>query len=230
MISTSTLLPTPPQPMPGYTDMPGNARLLPKFDLAALCLAQGRTQVDTAREVGVDVSTIRRWTGMPSFRAAINQEREHVLGGARDRFRAMLDTALDSVEGLLQSPDEGIRLKAATLVLDKVPLFDEKALNFIGPTDTQDTDAGQFQGFMDAISGGKTSGNGFDGEAPQEFIEVVRDTLEKLVAGEVSLDEARSKLDHDDLDVEWARELLAQGGEGVGGYADGLWYCLNHDE
>ena len=71
----------------------------------ARLLALGRTQRATARQVGVDPRTIRRWlTGNPTFVEFIEKQRESVSSE---------DEVTTALYDLLYDPSPNIRIQAA---------------------------------------------------------------------------------------------------------------------
>jgi hypothetical protein len=85
-----------------------NVMLTPIQRRAGRALGHGYSQRVTARKVGCDERTIRRWlTDVPGFREYVEECRETLTD----------EEPLDVLRELLTSPDERVRLSAAqTLV------------------------------------------------------------------------------------------------------------------
>lgn len=90
---------------------------------AALLLAAGRSKSDTAKEVGVDPSTVFAWLRDPKFEAQVNLERENTLSEARDKFRNLAVKAAETLGELLNDESPTVRLGAAKLVSEQLGLF-----------------------------------------------------------------------------------------------------------
>lgn len=89
---------------------------------AVVLLTQGRTGIETAREVGVDPTTLRRWRRSPSFVAAVSEAQGEAIEAAQVRLGGLLDGALSAIESVLADPaaPHAARLRAAELVLNRV--------------------------------------------------------------------------------------------------------------
>lgn len=87
---------------------------------AAKLMAQGKTLEATANEVGAIVSELHYWQTLPTFQCFYNQlcqdSRNILLNG----LNGLAGEALSAIRGSLQSKDEGIRLKAATWLVEKI--------------------------------------------------------------------------------------------------------------
>lgn len=86
---------------------------------AVVLLTQGRTGIETAREVGVDPTTLRRWRRQPEFVAAVSEAQGEAIEAAQVRLGGLLDGALSAIESVLADPNAppAAKLRAAELVL-----------------------------------------------------------------------------------------------------------------
>lgn len=111
-----------PNPGPGGQRPHQAAPLTPQQVTAIASLAAGATYSEAAKVAGVDRSCLWRWRHeSPGFAAALDETREamreevvHGLVTAGSKALATLATLAERAE------DEGIRLKAATEVLNRI--------------------------------------------------------------------------------------------------------------
>ncbi len=91
-------------------------------------LATGSTPEDVEKAIGNDslepltAETVRAWLRDADFVAALNVRTNEVRDAHLDRLRAMVPKALDTLEGLLESQDEAVRLRVASYVLKAAAL------------------------------------------------------------------------------------------------------------
>ncbi len=88
-------------------------RLKFKQILAVDLLASGTTVSETAREVGVDPSTIYRWYNDPVFMAELEDRRQELLDSMLDQHLLAGRMATAKLVELMESAQEGIALRAA---------------------------------------------------------------------------------------------------------------------
>lgn len=81
--------------------------------IAAIALAEGKTREEAAREAGVDRTTVFRWLRKPEFVAAYKSV-------AQLSMEALLGKAVSSIEAMLGSKNEWVRLGAARMIIDHV--------------------------------------------------------------------------------------------------------------
>ena len=97
--------------------------LTPAQSCAVLLLAAGRTDAETAAELGVHRCTVSQWKNHhPAFIAALNRTRDSVNAELSDRFRVLASAALRAIGDALESADPAARTAAAFEVLKRVPL------------------------------------------------------------------------------------------------------------
>ena len=89
-------------------------RLKVKQILAVDLLASGTTVSKTAREVGVDPSTIHRWLNDPVFMAELEDRRQELLDSMLDQHLLAGRMATAKLVESMESSEEGIALRAAT--------------------------------------------------------------------------------------------------------------------
>ena len=89
-------------------------RLKFKQILAVDLLASGTTVSKTAREVGVDPSTIHRWLNDPVFMAELEDRRQELLDSMLDQHLLAGRMATAKLVESMESSEEGIALRAAT--------------------------------------------------------------------------------------------------------------------
>jgi hypothetical protein len=81
-------------------------------------LLAGKGVVETAQLIGVAYETLSRWRNNdPSFIAAYNQRRQALWDANADRLRGAVGQAIETLQNSLESNNEGIRIRAAALIL-----------------------------------------------------------------------------------------------------------------
>lgn len=91
-------------------------------------LATGSTPEDVEKAIGNDslepltAEKVRAWLRDADFVAALNVRTNEVRDAHLERLRAMVPKALDTLEGLLESQDEAVRLRVASYVLKAAAL------------------------------------------------------------------------------------------------------------
>ncbi len=104
-------------------------------------LVTGATDQEAADAVGVTRQTVNGWRNHdPAFIAALNARRHDVWGSAADRLRALLPTALDTLETALTEKRDW-RAAVAVIELAGLDRHGDGTPNLgpgtIGPTDAQ---------------------------------------------------------------------------------------------
>ena len=98
------------------------AELSPDQATAVDILATGGSLDDVQKATTVEAATVRAWLRDADFVAALNVRTNEVRDAHLDRLRAMVPKALDTLEGLLESQDEAVRLRVASYVLKAAAL------------------------------------------------------------------------------------------------------------
>jgi len=97
-------------------------------------LVMGKSDREVAEAVGVHRTTVTGWRLYnPHFQAALNRRRKEVFGAAVDRFRSLLQKALDVVEGALEEGDPKIAMEVL-----KMAGFGEMDIGMIGSDDPEE--------------------------------------------------------------------------------------------
>lgn len=88
-------------------------------------LVSGTTKTEAAAAAGCDRVTLWRWlTNDANFVAALNDRRNDLYEAGAMRLRNLAGQAIDVLETLLDSDNEGLRLRAAVSILKSVALSD----------------------------------------------------------------------------------------------------------
>ena len=95
----------------------------------AALIASGTSITDAARELGISRGSVYRWQSLLPFKCYLNALKQDVKAAVEGRVLGLHAKALESVEGCLDSPNEAVRLKAATWILDKASQLDAGAAN-----------------------------------------------------------------------------------------------------
>jgi predicted aminopeptidase len=98
------------------------AELTPDQATAVDILATGGSLDDVQKATTVEAATVRAWLRDADFVAALNVRTNEVRDAHLERLRAMVPKALDTLEGLLESQDEAVRLRVASYVLKAAAL------------------------------------------------------------------------------------------------------------
>ena len=86
-------------------------------------LLLGNNQRMAAKEAGVAEETVSRWkAGDAAFMTVLANARREIWDSQAQRLRNLSGLAIDTLEGLLESEVEAIRLRAAQAVLKAVAL------------------------------------------------------------------------------------------------------------
>jgi hypothetical protein len=114
-------------------------------------LATGGSLGDVQKATTVEAATVRAWLRDADFVAALNVRTNEVRDAHLERLRAMVPKALDTLEGLLESQDEAVRLRVASYVL-KATALDAVAWTPVGER-TPETVKGKWREreIMDAL-------------------------------------------------------------------------------
>jgi len=99
------------------------SKLNGKQDQVITLLLAGKTQKDAAAEVDVAEETVSRWMkGDAVFVATLNARRRELWGANAQRLRSLAGKAIKTLEGLLESENEAMQLRAASEILKAVSL------------------------------------------------------------------------------------------------------------
>jgi hypothetical protein len=98
--------------------------LTPKQMAASRCLIAGMNQVATAKEVGVDRDTIRRWMRDETFCDYLKSVNREVLLGIVAALGGHAGTAIGTLADLMAaSADERLQASCAKTLLQFIPAF-----------------------------------------------------------------------------------------------------------
>lgn len=82
----------------------------------------GYKQTEIAKALEVDDGTISRWLQLPEVKQAIAETAADAIAAGGTLLRVTYSEAVQTLRRLLESEDEGVRLRAASEILDRVPL------------------------------------------------------------------------------------------------------------
>lgn len=103
--------------------------LTSKQERAIDALLQGETLSQTAQTVGVDRSTIHRWSAQPEFAASLNRRRLAMRDASMSRLQRLQELSIETMEGAIKQGNE----QAALAVLRGTGLLNGQPAE-IGPT------------------------------------------------------------------------------------------------
>ena len=82
----------------------------------------GAKQTEIAKALEVEDSTVCRWLQIPEVKQAIAETAQDAIAAGGTLLRVTYSEAVQTLRQLLLSEDEGVRLRAAAEILDRVPL------------------------------------------------------------------------------------------------------------
>jgi transposase-like protein len=85
--------------------------------LLAMAIASGASSAETARDLDVSISTVKRRMADPEFKQLVNDLRREMLTTALGRMSHNMTRAADTVAALLDAEEPYIRLRAARAML-----------------------------------------------------------------------------------------------------------------
>ena len=88
-------------------------------------LARGLPHAQAAQAAGVSVRTVQRRASEPAFRAAVADARRALVGEATGRLAIAAERAVATLEDLLGSDADSVRLGASRAILENVLKFRE---------------------------------------------------------------------------------------------------------
>ena len=86
-------------------------------------LARGLSHAQAAQEAGVSVRTVQRRASDPAVRAAVAGARQAMVGEATGRLATAAERAVATLEDLLESDADSVRLGASRALLDNLLRF-----------------------------------------------------------------------------------------------------------
>lgn len=98
---------------------PRRTEVEPRQMLALRGLQAGRSRKEIAEELGVDVKTVGRWLQEPAVQAEVATHRASASTELQTHMAAHTAEGWAIFQGLLQSPDPRIRLRACLWLLDR---------------------------------------------------------------------------------------------------------------
>lgn len=98
--------------------MPQNDTLTQQQQRAINALLVSPSLTAAAKSTGVARKTLYRWMEDPAFRAALDAAESEVLDGVSRRLLALAEKAADKLDALLDSSNDNVRLRAASVTLD----------------------------------------------------------------------------------------------------------------
>lgn len=94
--------------------------LTPLQEQAAILLASGETITAVAAKMSLNRGTLYEWQKLITFQCFLNQQATDYRDNLRNGLYGLAHDALQVIGGSLQSANEGIRLKAAMWLAEKV--------------------------------------------------------------------------------------------------------------
>jgi hypothetical protein len=88
-------------------------------DLAAVALAAGKTVGEAATAAEVVERTVYGWNTDPEFRARVSELRREMVNRVSGELADAMSAAARKLRGLIDSPSDGIALRAASAVIDQ---------------------------------------------------------------------------------------------------------------
>jgi hypothetical protein len=99
--------------------MAKNGRKNSKGELLAAMVAGGSSIRHAAKTLGITERTAYRYSSCPGFARRVHEIRTEAVILAMGRLAAVAVAAVQALEGCLSSDDDGARIRAATVILDR---------------------------------------------------------------------------------------------------------------
>lgn len=115
-------------------------------ELLIAALAGGKTNEQAATASGVSVRTVRRRKKEPEFMRRVRQARAEMVAAASGKLADHMTAATDTLVTLLTDPDSGVKLRAATKIVE------------LGLRATEVVDLEQRLAELERAQGGNTDG------------------------------------------------------------------------
>jgi len=102
------------------TDDAGAAGSLTPGQMTLLTFLVGNPDVSAAAEaVGISRATVYRWMREPAFKEELNSQRNEIFLEALTSVKTHATQAVTQLAGMLNAPDDGLRRKVCTDMLDR---------------------------------------------------------------------------------------------------------------
>jgi hypothetical protein len=95
-------------------------KLKARQQAAVGAILSSRTLAEASANSGVSTATLKRWQAQPAFREALEQGSRDLLSSAITHMLRASSRAAETLVSLLESEQEGIRLRAALGLFDRV--------------------------------------------------------------------------------------------------------------
>lgn len=94
--------------------------LTPLQERAAILLASGDTITDVANNIGVQRNTLYEWQKKVVFVCYLNRQKKEQQSSLRNGLLSLYGNAINALREVLNSDDNGNKLKAAMMVISRV--------------------------------------------------------------------------------------------------------------
>ena len=101
-------------------------------------IASGRTQAEAGRELGCDRATICRWAQEPEFSAEVEAAQREMTKAFHRDMRTQAVRVSERWATLIDSPDEGVALRALLAWVDKFGGLDAPQAPAAAPADVNE--------------------------------------------------------------------------------------------
>lgn len=98
--------------------------LTPIQEQAAMLLASGKTISEVSGQLNINRGTLYLWFEKLTFQCFYNTIMKEIQNNIRDGIFSLYSEALQAIRQNLSSPNESIRMKAATYIIDKIQSSD----------------------------------------------------------------------------------------------------------
>jgi len=100
-------------------------------------LASGKTQAETGRELGCDRATVCRWMQDAEFAAEVDAAQREMTKAFHRDMRTQAVRVSERWAELINSPDDGVALRALLAWVEKFGGLDQAAQAAADPVDTE---------------------------------------------------------------------------------------------
>ena len=102
------------------TNINPNTGLTPKQEKAAYLLVSGKSITDTAKEIGIDRTTLYNWMEGYNYKAFYNKVCQEIQKNIVNGLWGLYDKAMQAISAGLESENESLRIKSAFWLIERL--------------------------------------------------------------------------------------------------------------
>jgi len=86
---------------------------------------QARSISEGAKKAGISKTTFYEWIKSPGYKAEFERQRQEIIDAALHELKLTAGEAVRALRELLKTPEDSVRLRTATAILDHIGKFVE---------------------------------------------------------------------------------------------------------